>query len=231
MFADQITGQKIKTEFTKLQKKHVDDIILFLEDCLTLFPAEYKNHFQTIAWRDEREVTPLFSNYLSQKSRSDNKPYNFTHQYPQSSQSGKSGKSREVDIGVTFYVKGYFYSKPIFVIECKWLKLPPSTSKHYVCGNTGGIERFKRELHGKELDHCAIIAFIEGKCFNYWLDIINTWIKDLFDIGDNSLNWQEADFLEIVKKTETIAKYVSENKRKTDYIKIHHLWIKMFPEQ
>jgi hypothetical protein len=74
-------------------------------------------------------------------------------------------------------------TKSFFVIEAK--RLPTdfsgkSREKEYVKGEGGGIERYKRGLHGRYLVESAIIGYIqdEQNC-THWQQKINNWIKEL----------------------------------------------------
>ena len=219
MFADK-EKQKVKTNFS-ISKNSTDDLMLFIQSCLTKFPEEYKKIFHTSEYIVEPVVSAELSKILECKSRENAKPYVFTHQYPQSCEENKTGKYRDVDIDVCLYLD----RKTIFAIECKWLRNPVSKSKQYVSGNTGGIERFKREQHGGNLPQSAIVGFIENEEFDFWFKTINNWITELFINYDTTITWEKSDLLNELTISETTAKYQSNNKRSKDYIVLTHLWV------
>ncbi len=52
--------------------------------------------------------------------------------------------------------------------------MPKNREKEYVLGDnltklsTGGIERFKNDVHGVNLDHSAIIGYVQNENGKYW---------------------------------------------------------------
>jgi hypothetical protein len=128
----------------------------------------------------------------------------------------------------------YFYTNEedksnvsIFSIECKRLPAPPpkSREKEYVKGdnNNGGIERYKTEKHGKGLDECGMIGFVEKETFSFWYQNINSWISEL---SFNSNLWQTDETLKEVERENDYAVLQSIAHRKSQKdIYLHHLWI------
>ena len=129
----------------------------------------------------------------------------------------------------------YFYEmeagkthKPLLVVESKRLPAPPPKSREqeYVKGNSnnnGGIERYKTEKHGKGLDECGMIGFVEKETFAFWHKSINAWISDL-SVSSNF--WQTDEHLETVERKEDfmLLKSIAHRKSQKD-IRLHHLWI------
>lgn len=117
--------------------------------------------------------------------------------------------------------------EPLFVVESKIIPAPkPLTrEKEYVIGNNnnGGIERFKSEKHGKGLDECGMIGFMEKENFEYWLDKINSWIMELSETeatwsNDELLNSEanQAEYCYLKSAAYTFTR---------NRMKLHHFWI------
>ena len=115
----------------------------------------------------------------------------------------------------------------IFSIECKRLPAPPpkSREKEYVIGvkNNGGIERYKTEKHGKGLDECGMLGFVEEETFPFWQKCINTWIINL---SNTDFFWQNDEILVEVenRKVFAVLQSIAHRVSQTD-IRLHHLWI------
>jgi hypothetical protein len=133
-----------------------------------------------------------------------------------------ANKRRVVDI--------YFYPaeqgisrKSLFSVEAKRLPTPGGKNrvKEYVFGSGGGIERFKKEEHGKGLSNCGILAFIEKQDFVYWYSTINSWITD----GSTTELWRKEECLENLVVNTTWATSTSIVKRKSSDLKLIHFWI------
>ena len=94
--------------------------------------------------------------------------------------SPEQDNGRIPDIGV-FLIKSIVCNnyESIFDIECKRLNTQLSHVKQYVCGNTGGIQRFKLNQHGRNLSYSAMIGYVENQSSEYWFEQINIWITDL----------------------------------------------------
>ncbi len=152
------------------------------------------------------------------------------------------GNSPSVDIGVitkeSISVKLIHYSKgnQFFAFEAKILGVKESyRQKEYLLGydskgkpkNCGGIERFKKGIHGRKLNHAGMIGYIIKDDQKYWFNNINAWIDDL--ALNQSLIWNSNDKLNFTKSFKTYSKYFSQHSRinNTNSIKIFHFWINL----
>jgi len=120
------------------------------------------------------------------------------------------------------------HHKPLLVVESKLLPAPETyREKEYVIGhkNNGGIERFKTEKHGKGLDECGMLGFVEKEAFSFWHQRVNTWISDL---SVTSNFWQTDEHLETVESEEDFMflKSIAHRGSSKD-IRLHHLWINL----
>jgi hypothetical protein len=71
---------------------------------------------------------------------------------------------------------------PFLVFEGKRLPAPSKArEREYVSGGTaysGGIQRFKRGLHGATVEQAAMVGYVQDDGFTQWLTRINSWISD-----------------------------------------------------
>jgi len=128
----------------------------------------------------------------------------------------------------------YFYpneqgvsTQSIFSVECKRLPAPETArEKEYVYGtnNNGGIERYKTEKHGKGLNDCGLLGFIEKDNPKQWQSKINKWITDI-SLTDNT--WASDETLSELESQVDYCFLESIAHRKNNKIKLVHLWINM----
>lgn len=139
------------------------------------------------------------------------------------------------------YSKGradfYFYWKEetsttesFFDIEAKIMtdRFSLNREKEYVIGEkkNGGIERFKIERHGKGLNQCGLLGFIENSTTDYWIETINNWIVDL---SNSDSKWHSDE--KLIKIEESFSAYVYltsfAERVSSDRISLHHYWIQL----
>ncbi len=159
----------------------------------------------------EDDISQEISIYLSAECSKDDFDLIFQYKYKKS--------RRSVDIGVV--ITGQY--EAFFVIEAKILST--EKRKEYVCGNYGGIERFKREHHGKNLPISAMLGYVKSENVSHWHKKVNKWIDELINKDDDSINWNENDKLKTIK-SKSMPQYVSEHSRVTETpIKLYHFWL------
>lgn len=117
-------------------------------------------------------------------------------------------------------------SVPLFIAEAKRLPAPDSINeREYVIGKkqNGGMERFKIGKHGKGLEECGLLGFVEEKTAAIWLETINGWITEL---AKSTSQWKKDEAL-TAKHNEASYSYLSSNLRTTSNknIILHHFWI------
>ena len=163
-------------------------LISFIEKILLVFQNEYKGSVSI----NEEVLTQNFVKILDFYSKK--LPFFFQQE---TIQMPSDGVRRKVDIGVFFYYKD---DDPFFTIEAKRLPTPKGREREYVIGankkKSGGIERFKLNLHGINLSQSAIIGYVQSDNFKYWFKKINEWINELIvNPGDSELEWTKDDLL------------------------------------
>jgi len=127
----------------------------------------------------------------------------------QNSPEQKNGKIPDIGVHLIESITCYNY-KSIFDIECKRLSTQLSHVKQYVCGNTGGIQRFKLNQHGTDLPYSAMIGYIENQTSKYWFEQINTWITDLCN-NESVPIWSISECLIKTDKEYFISNHSKEN--------------------
>lgn len=147
-------------------------------------------------------------------------PYSFGKN-PTQPESGQ-----ESDIGVTVLTKSV---APVTIVEFEAKRFSPgSNNKQYVCGDRGGMERFKRSQHGSHLAVCGMFGYIQHLDFLNAADRINAWIAELA-VGnqDTTIDWtpQEERLIRESESTD-ITKWSSMNLRGTSStIRLYHYLI------
>ncbi len=158
-------------------------------------------------------------------------PFIFDKDYPEEPESGQS-PSPDLGVihqeGIPIETKDYADDESFFSIEAKILGLKnKQREKEYVVGATkasGGIERFKKCIHGKDLNYGGMLGYVQKHNFDYWHNAVNLWINER--INADATLWNENDKLVAKDATSITAKYESENLRITnDNIKLFHLWV------
>lgn len=217
---------------------YVNEVILFIEQKLNLFPDYLKNSsiIQNLpnTIEGENKITEnlcVFFNTLEKKytytfEKQDNYEFQFSNQ--------STGEGhRTYDTGVILAnTKGNLGK--IVVIEAKRLPtLGSKREKEYVEGNLGGIERFKKEVHSQEISNnlAIMIGYIQKNNANHWFTKVNEWINEQLQQSTNpDISWLEEDKLKIdpnfICENEKITKYLSIHSRITlDKINLHHYWM------
>ena len=185
-------------------------LLEFVDETLPVFQLEFKE----LNSSSEEVLTEHLVKTLAYHSNG-KLPFIFLQEVIQKQE---KGQNRKVDIGVFLHYKD---DAPFFAFEAKRLPtIPKSREKEYVIGNdsikpTGGIERFKLNLHGINLKESGIIGYIQFDTIQEWSYRINGWINEL--IGSASFPetlWSNSDLLiNTESETGVIARYKSENER------------------
>ena len=209
----------IKPVLTDNKGESVNYILNCLKLAIIPFLQAYKSI--TIVSLNEDDLTEIFYSQVQSIIRELHYPFNVGNQERDLTKQSKG-------ISDLFFYANKLGKPPIsiFSIECKRLPAPPpkSREREYVKGNNnGGIERYKTEKHGKGLNECGMIGFVEKETFSFWLQNVNTWILDL---SVNSDFWQVDETLEAGENEEgfMFLKSIAHRKSQKDIL-LHHLWI------
>lgn len=209
-----------------------DAVLSFVKENIVDF-AQNTNHYND----SENKITRDLAVFLNQQAIDQKTVFLFIPQdyENQSRASVDIGLYPSSNAGTFFNAVYYSRTERFFCFEAKILGVNEKfREKEYVIGHIennkyvtcGGMERFKKCIHGKELEHAALIGYIKKQDFNYWITIINSWIEEL--VNQSSL-WNRNDLL-IVKKT---SQYLQESEsynlriepKNPMPIKLYHLWI------
>jgi hypothetical protein len=205
----------------------INMVVIFVEEQLVIFSQQYSN--STV--KNEKGLTQQLCLLLNRNARIQDYPFWFEKEYMEDVE---RGNSPQVDIAV---IDSKYYNSPkaFFSMEAKRLdNITGKREKEYLVGrmegdkyrDCGGVERFKKEIHGKGLRCGAMIGYVQAYHFDYWLGTINSWIDDLAAGKISStVSWSEKDKLLEQGRTPETARFSSENSRKNNVIHLVHLWV------
>lgn len=168
-----------------------EKLIIFLEETL----YEFQDYFKGKVNESEENLNEQLGKTLNYFSKNET----FIFQ-AETKQKQPKGIDRRIDIGV---FKLFSDPNPFFTIEAKRLTtaMPKNREKEYVLGInpaklSGGIERYKHNVHGVNLEHSAIIGYVQNENGKHWHSTINNWIQELIDGKiKSSLRWIANDLL------------------------------------
>ena len=187
-------------------------VVAFVESHLETFAEKYAGTSIT----NEKGLTQKLCLLLNREARLGGQPFWFDKEHMEVPE---TGDSPTVDIGVItifsggvfIHTKWYSNEESYFAMEAKRLDvISGAREKEYLVGrwennkykNCGGVERFKRGIHGRGLHYSALIGYVQRFDFDYWYYTINSWI-DGFITGDNPSNtlWSKDDKLIPIRKS------------------------------
>jgi hypothetical protein len=126
---------------------------------------------------------------------------------------------------------------PFIVFEGKRLPAPSKDrEREYVTGGSkksGGIQRFKRGLHGAKQEIAVILAYIQDGASSSWLRKLNEWIvTETTTPSVSDEQWAEDEQLTgfVHDIANHSAKAYSSHQRDnsvTNRIQLQHLWVEM----
>ena len=197
---------QIVPKFSIPEHQTIKRILLFLRTVLPNFEHDFKIESPNIHHEDDISEQLLL--YFQVKAKDENLLFAFN-----------AKKGVDFRIQVSPFNLG---ADPIFVIEAKRL-----SKRHYdyVRGDTGGIERFKRECFGfgKHLSTSAMVGYIQDLDNEHWFLKINSWIDELIK-SDSKIIWTEEDKL----VENDISHYISKHLRTSGTtIELYHFWISL----
>ncbi|MFM9951472.1 MAG: hypothetical protein ACKV1O_26290 [Saprospiraceae bacterium] len=212
------------------QNETIRKVIEVVEICLGTFTEKYPislaNRGIMLSDADETDFNTELEHWLSigfQESSITTGKFTIAREYPESRNSTQSKKTkglrRQVDLAIRL-----LNGSRILALEGK--RLYTTNDKQYVSGNTGGIARFKREDHGKELVFACMVGYVQFETFNFWQKKINSWIINEQSKSSNLL-WNDADLLSApIEKSPHFAICKSQHQRITQAaIDLCHYWI------
>jgi hypothetical protein len=211
---------------TAVHDRLIDKTVEFIWECLT----PWRNDPERIWVEAEEDLNAQFHNFIQARATSDFPMVMFQHEQRQEGQ-------RRVDISVKptspTIIEGRRYSHydPFIVIEGKRLPAPSkSREREYVTGVdkiSGGIQRFKEGLHGKEHDLAIILGYLQDGEATSWLTAINSWIADLSK--SDAKKWKSSESLGNFQNSNPRYRMVSTHGRskgcQSQSIQLLHFWV------
>jgi len=197
-------------------------IIESMKENVPHFKAYIASGFHKKKKLNEDELTQIYIEQAQILIRKQDYPFNISSQY------------RDIYNFSKGFSDFYFYpneqgisNTSIFSVECKRLPVPETArEREYVYGtnNNGGIERYKTEKHGKGLNDCGLVGFIEKDNPRQWRTKINKWI---IDISSTNKTWAIDETLSELESKVDYCFLESIAHRNTSDIKLVHLWINL----
>ena len=147
------------------------------------------------------------------------------------------GDSPSTDIGIFLNVLDLATDPPkIAVFEGKRLSktLGKQRKQEYVIGHEkkgrhvpcGGIERFKRSIHGGKFNNAGMIGYLQDGTPNHWWAQVNSWIAELSS-QQHDPAWSNHEQLTQPTTDGQVTECSSAVYRKTEELHLIHLWIKL----
>jgi hypothetical protein len=200
----------------------VDKVLAFVDKNISGFCSYYKSIEDSSR---ENRISDFLVHHLQlckEEQSGGFFPYDF-RKNPTQQHSGK-----ETDIGVFVLTRG---TKPVPIIEFEAKRFSASSNnKEYVCGERGGIERFKRGQHSSHLSICGMFAYIQSNTSTHWIQKVNSWIEELSTNNvDTSIDWASNEKLVALNTFTKIEQFQSEHSRmqSSNTIKIRHYFIEL----
>lgn len=216
-----------------VQASLIEQTIEFVWKCLTPWRNDPDRPFA----EGEEELNAQFHNFLQSCANETFPMVLFQHEQRQEGR-------RRVDLSAKpatkIIIEGVTYTKyqPILVIEGKRLPAPSKIrEREYVSGGqnlSGGIQRFKLGLHGKEHATVIILGYLQQGELQEWHSCINEWISDLASNAPS--DWGNHELLAAFshhckgQKARTSSVHPRLKECKTPEIQILHFWIQMINE-
>ncbi len=213
---------------TAICNKLIDQTIDFIWSSL----LPWKNDPTRPFAEAEEELNAQLQNFLQSRASEEFPMIFFQHEQRQEGR-------RRVDLAAkpihSVAIQGVGYSRyqPIIVIEGKRLPAPSkSREREYVTGGenmSGGIQRFKLGVHGKDHETVIILGYIQKRTPQDWYSCINTWISDLTkthpDDWSTKEKLSEFQYLDLGVRAKTVSIHPRMKGSKSRTIRILHFWI------
>ena len=91
-------------------------------------------------------------------------------------------------------------------------------------GLTKSLNEFN-EKHGKGLNECGLLGFVEDETFEHWHSQINEWIEALSNTDNN---WYKDEKLHITEPHNDYYLLKSKVHRTNNKLNLTHLWITVY---
>jgi len=192
----------------------LDKVLEFVDQNI----ADFCTYYQTIKDSDRENRISDFLVHHFQLCKSEQSGGFFPYDFRKNPTQEHSGK--ETDIGVFVLTRG---NKPVPIIEFEAKRFSESSNnKEYVCGERGGIERFKRSHHSSHLSVCGMFGYVQSRTASEWNTKVNEWIRELgTDNADPTIDWTAKEEMLIpIKSFNKLEIYSSQNLRKQNNNKI-----------
>lgn len=215
-----------------VQASLIEQTIEFVWGCLIPWRNDPDRPFA----EGEEELNAQFHNFLQSCANEAFPMVLFQHEQRQEGR-------RRVDLSAKpakkIIIEGVTYTKyqPILVIEGKRLPAPSKDrEREYVSGeekHSGGIQRFKLGLHGKDHAIAIILGYLQQGKLQEWHSRVNGWISDL--ARDQPDDWANHEVLAGFshhrggQKARTLSVHPRLNGCKTPEIQILHFWVQLTP--
>ena len=223
MIAEESTFEYQKPDINISNRPVIELIKNTMIESVTHFLAYLKAGHYSKMTLNENDLTQLYTKQVQIFIRQHDYPFNVECQYQDVYNLSKGFSD------FFFYPNEQSVSTAsIFSVESKRLPAPDECrEREYVIGdnNNGGIERYKTEKHGKGLNECGLIGFVENNDFKFWREMVNAWIISLSKISKSE--WKGDEVLIGIKSDASHSILKSVAHRKSGSIKLNHLWIKI----
>src|ERR1700690_4142062 len=144
--------------------------------------VEFSNTYSVSKINNEKGLTQKLSNMLNAHAQREGYSFWFDKEYMEDPESGTSpqvdiGVITSLEDGISIESKLYSSDESFFSVEAKRLGcLEKKREKEYLVGrfenskykDCGGVERFKKGIHGKNLKYAGIIGYVQEHNFQYW---------------------------------------------------------------